>query len=200
MLKLGKLATQALDRAESLKGLKSTTKQDTTINPIGVNITSPVATRPSAGVGGGYTEDEKRVLTTTSRINGIDYLPFLSYDLKTERFNYSSNFNDPNGLLKLSAKQREKFSRWARPAELFNNPVIIMNTIDSYSIKQTLVSDCSFVASLAIAANYEKKFNKKLIRNIIFPQDKRGEPMINPFGKYMVLLLLNGVRRKVNRI
>ncbi|XP_050932067.1 calpain-7 isoform X2 [Lates calcarifer] len=142
-----------------------------------------------------YTQAEIEVLRSTSTINGIAYVPFMSVDLK-ERFAFPVPFSDKTGKLALSPKQKAIFSRWVRPDEICNNPTMIMS-VSSFSIKQTVVSDCSFVASLAISAAYERRYNKKLITSIIFPQNRRGEPEYNPCGKYMVKLHINGVPRKV---
>lgn len=66
-----------------------------------------------------------------------------------ERFTYSLPFSDKHGKLSMSPKQKKSFARWARPEEICGDPKIIEN-IDCFSIKQTVVSDCSFVASLAV--------------------------------------------------
>src|SRR5690606_2457403 len=71
-----------------------------------------------------YTKHELSVLRFTSIINGRTYVPFLSIDLK-ERFAYTSVFNDPDGLLQLSSKQREHFHRFARLSEIAEAPKII---------------------------------------------------------------------------
>ncbi|XP_022109312.1 calpain-7-like isoform X2 [Acanthaster planci] len=149
------------------------------------------------GVGGGsYTPEEIAVLRTTSFINGREFLPYISQaDLK-EKFAYSIPFTDKCGQLALATKQKSRLANFRRPSEFCSDPQMIF-AISAFSIKQTIVQDCSFLASLAISANYERRFKKSVITKIIYPQDKQGKPIYNPCGKYMVILRLNGVKRKV---
>uniref|UniRef100_K7E8B2 Calpain 7 n=1 Tax=Ornithorhynchus anatinus TaxID=9258 RepID=K7E8B2_ORNAN len=211
--KLKQLARQALDRAEALKESMSSSSQKD--KPTPVKSSQPVRTffplgpdfslnnkpqtvrsvQASEPQGQRYTSEEIEVLRKTSKINGIEYVPFMSVDLR-ERFAFPMPFSDKYGKLPLSPKQKAIFSKWVRPDDLTNNPTMIY-TVSSFSIKQTIVSDCSFVASLAISAAYERRYNKKLITSIIYPQNKKGEPEYNPCGKYMVKLHINGVPRKV---
>ncbi|XP_005739325.1 calpain-7 [Pundamilia nyererei] len=173
--KLKQLARQALDRAEGLKESqsKSASAQDRTGAPgtkpsTGASSGGPVrqflplgpdfslndrqqsqpvrAVQSSEPQGQRYTSEEIEVLRSTSTINGIAYVPFMSVDLK-ERFAFPVPFSDKSGKLALSPKQKAIFSRWVRPDEICNNPTMIMS-VSSFSIKQTVVSDCSFVASL----------------------------------------------------
>ena len=115
-------------------------------------------------------------------------------------------FVDKDGELPLADKQRKHFYRWSRPSEIAQMrqnfgtkqfPPTMIRSVNPYSIQQKYVTDCSFIASLCICAAFEKKFRKRLITSIIFPQDKNGIPMYNPEGKYMVKLWLNGVARQV---
>lgn len=216
-----KLAKQALNRAESLKGCAKQTPQQTTSNDTSRSIAKDTNQRviPPLGFGafkndtdnkavasakpqqinvagpGNYTKEEIDVLRHSSFINNREYVPFMSVD-RLERFAFPVPISDKHGKLKLSPKQKERFCKWARPEDFCDNPQMVY-AISSFSIRQTVVSDCSFVASLAISAQYERRFKKKLITSIIYPQNKAGEPMYNPCGKYMIKLHLNGVPRKV---
>ncbi len=55
------------------------------------------------------------------------------------------------------------------------------------------------LSSLAVAGHFEfkNKYTKRLISNHIYPQDKNGQPIYNPCGKYIVKLFINGVWRGI---
>lgn len=150
-----------------------------------------------AGQSQTYTLDEKKVLEFTSKINQKIYVPFMDIDLK-ERFYFPIPFTDKEGILELAPKQKRDFSKWIRVSELHEHPTIIYGThADFYSIRQTVVSDCSFISSLAVAALYERKFNKRILTSIIYPRNGKDEPVYNPSGKYSIRLHVNGIPRKV---
>eukprot|EP00092_Neocalanus_flemingeri_P004142 GFUD01004456.1.p1 GENE.GFUD01004456.1~~GFUD01004456.1.p1 ORF type:complete len:815 (-),score=258.12 GFUD01004456.1:609-3053(-) len=207
--KLNIVAEQALERAESIRAdmeqnrevaVEVTKNKPATVTslvkPLGnLDWGSESGAGGGGGGKGGYSEEEKKVLTATSRVNGREYLPFITADLR-ERFAFPVPWSDPAGKLPLAPKQKQKLKDWCRPEEFIAHPKMI-ELVDCYSVKQTVVSDCSFVASIAIAAQYEKKFRKRLITSIIYPQNKAGDPVYNPAGKYMVKLHINGIARKV---
>ncbi|RKP10346.1 hypothetical protein THASP1DRAFT_27864 [Thamnocephalis sphaerospora] len=141
------------------------------------------------------TAEERRVLTKTSRINGKIHLPWVDADLQ-ERFDYVDPFVDPDGELRLSRRQRERFYGWMRPARCMRHPEMIKH-ISSHTIVQHVVTNCSFVASLCVCADYERRFRKPLVTRCIYPQDKHGRPYRSTSGKYMIKLLINGIDRKI---
>ncbi|CAG9580786.1 calpain protease-like protein [Leishmania major strain Friedlin] len=74
----------------------------------------------------------------------------------------------------------------------------IVREADPLHIRQSVVGDCSLVCSLMICASYQKRFpNAKIISNVIYPQDRDGNPILNPKGKYCVKMLINGITRIV---
>lgn len=207
--KLNKFAKQALDRAEELKGIKNPLLDQTQSVPVqssssssgGKTIITPTIPTHSPKLEviarESYTMEEKKVLEITSLINSRIYVPFMQVDTK-ERFTFPIPFTDKDGMLELAPKQKKEFQEWVRVSDLSENACIIMGPYaDFYSIKQTVVSDCSFVDSLSVAALYEKKFNRRILTSIIYPRNSKDEAVFNSSGKYSVKLHVNGIARKV---
>ena len=151
------------------------------------------------------TPYEIKVLTWSSHIASGVFLPWSDEEARTYNYSPDQPWKDPAGLLPLSDKQKAKFHKWARPSEIVTmgksksgRKITMINTITPYTIKQYCVSDCSFIAGLCISAAFERRFNRRLVSSLIFPQDeKTGMPIFNPSGVYMVKLWLNGVERRV---
>lgn len=134
---------------------------------------------------------EIEVLKNTSSFNGKLFMPWPEDGLQQEKFTLDELFTDPDSFLTLCDEQMRHFSVWKRVSQLFSSPKII-SMVSALSVTQSVITDCSFVASLCVAANYERRYNKPLITRIIFPQDKDGQPVYNQSGKYLVKLHFNG--------
>ncbi|KAG9296332.1 hypothetical protein G9A89_014924 [Geosiphon pyriformis] len=190
-VKLKAKVSGLLDRAENLKGLPTKSMSLLNVRSPNEEVPRSNSSTPDAKL----TTAERDVIFKTSHVNGKIYLPWLEIDLN-EQFTYDQPFTDPDGSVNLSDKQKENFGAWRRPSQIMRNPKMIA-MISSSSIIQDIVTDCSFVASLCVSASYERKFRKQLITRCIYPQNKLGQPMYNPSGKYMIKLTCNGIPRKV---
>lgn len=182
--KLKQKISNIIDRAEQLKCIKNTVKEENQSQKPLINSNNS-----------DLTPHELEVLRISSFVNNQKYLPWLSMDIH-ERFSYPNLFIDPDGLLELSLEQKVQFGGWKRPSQIMSDPQMIYY-ISSNSIIQDIVTDCSFVASLCVTSAYERKFKKPLITSCIYPQNKNGKPIYNPSGKYLIKLLFNGIHRKV---
>jgi len=116
-----------------------------------------------------------------------------------------TQFEDPEGYLPLSVRQMKHLKSWSRPIQVAD-PLKIMNgrlnvaeQINGFEVMQKQVHDCSVLSALAVAAHHEMKTNyqTRLISGNIYPQDKYGNPIYNPAGKYVVKMFVNGAWRAI---
>ncbi|KAF9987916.1 hypothetical protein BGZ65_001208 [Modicella reniformis] len=181
---LRQMLEQVLTIATDLKGVNSQSLPNVKSGSIPVH-SGPVK----------FTLQEIKVLKDTSEVNGIIYIPWSDDDIGS-LFRDKVLFEDPNGKLALSPAQERNFGSWKRASEIMTNPKMV-HMVSSANIVQEYVTDCSFVASLCVSANYERRTKKRLIRACIYPKDESGEPCYNPYGQYLVNLIFNGISRRI---
>ena len=203
-----------INRVNELKNrITSATETSSTDEP---SVPKSIPKSPAINKAPGHNDDNKiqpdkltpyeiKVLTWSSHIASGVFLPWSDEEARTYNYSPDQPWKDPAGPLPLSDKQKAKFHKWARPSEIITmgksksgRKVTMINSITPYTIKQYCVSDCSFIAGLCISAAFERRFNRRLVSSLIYPQDeKTGMPIYNPSGVYMVKLWLNGVERRV---
>lgn len=194
---------QTLDRIEFLKGNVSTSSRTRKEGPVRTeNVGSYFNSHR-------LSKQEIEVLVKSSLMTAGTFLPWNENDA-CEINNDTSNvlYTDPDGVLPLSSQQKPKFYKWARPHEITKirlqhgytreiQKICTVQQVSPYRIRQQYITDCSFVASLCICAAYERRFRKRLITSILYPQNEDGKPILSKNGRYVVKLWLNGVARKV---
>jgi len=168
------------------------------------------------------SEKEKKVLKDSSFIASGFFLPWSDEDARSLSMaalqSSKTLYKDSSGFLALSSKQKSLFFKFARPTEIVKirqqcgltrnlQDIVVVKTVTPYTIRQQFITDCSFIAGLCVCAQFERRFQKRLVSSLLYPQlvaNKKQQQsnqsiqlVTNPQGKYMVKLWLNGVARSV---
>ncbi|CRG93981.1 calpain, putative [Plasmodium gallinaceum] len=112
-------------------------------------------------------------------------------------------WTDPDGFLELSNRQKKKFYAWKRLSDLYDNPIVMSTDLYNNCIRQGFVADCSFLSSLTVLIEYEKKHKIPVLSSIISPCTShylyvnKTWPIFNPSGMYICRLHCNGIQRKI---
>ena len=140
------------------------------------------------------TAAEIEVLRHTSKIAGNTLYPWIPSDGEIASNSIlDAKFTDPDGLVPLAPVHKRHNAVWRRPCDVFApNELRMIVAVSALSITQTVISDCSFVSAISVAAHFERRFKKRLITGIIYPQNRAGQPICSMTGKYVVKLHLNG--------
>ncbi|KAK9461319.1 uncharacterized protein V1516DRAFT_675629 [Lipomyces oligophaga] len=178
---------QAAELAESLKLL------DISHSPPKAAVTHVAALGTSGNLE--LSKLEQKIILKSSRIGNRIFPPWTIEDSKLEPS--QSPFTDKDGFLTLSPEQNKYFNEWKRIYDLYGEHAVLFPT-DKYGIdrlpfdlSQDVLPDCSIVASLCAALHWESRTDKKIISDLIHPNE------VWRYGCYHVRLFINGVYRKV---
>ncbi|KAJ3487156.1 hypothetical protein NLI96_g3727 [Meripilus lineatus] len=109
-------------------------------------------------------------------------------------------FSPPTPILQplLSPEQRKHFAVWKRlpraewPLSSPSRP------LQADAIIQSVVSDCSVCASIAVCINHDRRWGTKLCESALHPRDEEGAIRETADGRYSLRFLFNGAPRRAS--
>lgn len=89
------------------------------------------------------------------------------------------NFSDPDGLLELSAEQKEAGVIWRQPSAVIANAKIFSSDLRPEDVAQRVVADCSLCASIIVSLLHSRSHNSSVRPSPLSrsPRSHRSHPI-----------------------
>lgn len=174
--RLKQMATKVTARAEKIKA----TRKD--LRPVDRDTLSQ--------------EEQSSILITSSLINGHRY-PVWNGPPSQQQIAAPSTSTQA-AQPALSPVQLRKGAIYRRASQLSSFETQGWSTqLKGSDLVQDIVTDCSFVAALEVAAEHDHLFGGQLATSALYPQDSQGRIQHSPSGQYHAKLHINGAPRLV---
>ncbi|KAJ1023469.1 hypothetical protein NDA16_003086 [Ustilago loliicola] len=171
--RLKQMATKVMARAEKIKS----TRKD--LRPVERDALSQ--------------EEQDSILVASSLVNGQRYPVWTA--------SQPASASTPSHLTQpaLSPEQLRKGAIYKRAAQSSSSDAAAWSRrLRGSDIVQDIVTDCSFVAALEVAAEHDHRFGGHLATSSLYPQDAQGYVQPSPDGQYRVKLHINGAPRMIS--
>ncbi|KAL9937651.1 hypothetical protein V8E36_003196 [Tilletia maclaganii] len=105
----------------------------------------------------------------------------------------------PESQPALAISHLERRAQFRRAAQTAGGPCLINyeSPLRGRDIVQDVVTDCSFVAALQVAAEYDRRWSSKIATAALHPRDAHDRATTSEDGRYAVKLYFNGGARRV---
>lgn len=137
------------------------------------------------------SKKEQLVLLRSSKI-GERAFPIWNQNNIPVYLNRDQPFHDETSIF---PEQWTFIKRYARIIDVISEPILRSDQLELHTnLSQVRINDCSLVASLIVAFQWSQRFQLSLLTKGFYPRSERG-PVLNPHGKYLLRVFLNGTQR-----